>query len=101
MTILNTASTPQTWTDEQLAIAAQTALEEFVDRRLAEPSGEYLEHVKARRAAIVRLFKELSGVNPANPDTEIVRRILLDDKLFDALRLSVLARGVLATDGKG
>jgi hypothetical protein len=86
MTISNTSSTPKTWTDEELATEAQIALEEFVDRRLAEPSGKYLAHVTECRAAIVRLFKSLSGVDPTNPDPETVRTVLLDAELFDALR---------------
>lgn len=36
--------------------------------------------------AICSLFKTLSGVDPANPDPEIVRSVLLDEDLFDALR---------------
>ncbi|WP_249127491.1 XamI family restriction endonuclease [Bradyrhizobium lablabi] len=77
---------PTVWDDAQLAAEAQKALEEFVDRRLAEPGGKYLAHVRARRGAIVRLFKALAGVDPSNPDPDIVRTVLLDAELFDALR---------------
>ncbi len=86
MTVPNVSSTPTLWTDEQLAEQAQIALEEFVERRLAEPGGRYLAHVKSRRAAIILLFKALTGVDVDKPDPEIVRRILLDAELFDALR---------------
>lgn len=86
MKIPNTSATPTTWTKDELLEQAQIALDEFVDRRLAEPGGKYQAHVKARRAAIVRLFKALSGVNPDSPDPAIVRKVLLDAELFDALR---------------
>ena len=86
MTLPNTSSTPSVWTEQQLAEQAQIALEEFVDRRLAEPSGTYLAHVKSRRAAIVRLFRALAGIDPSHPSPEAVRAVLLDEELFDALR---------------
>jgi hypothetical protein len=86
MNLPNTSSAPQVWSDSQLAEQAQIALEEFVDRRLAEPGGKYLAHVRARRRAIVRLFKILSDVDPKNPDPDIVREVLLDEEMFDALR---------------
>jgi hypothetical protein len=82
----NVSATPTVWTDEQLAEQAQIALNEFVDRRLAEPGGKYLAHVQARRGAIIRLFKALSGLDPKNPDSDTVRAVLADDELFDALR---------------
>lgn len=86
MTIPNVSPTPRIWTDQELETEAQKALEEFVDRRLAEPGGKYLTHVQARRGAMVRLFKALAGVDPNNPDPQIVRGVLLDAELFDALR---------------
>lgn len=86
MTIPNSSPTPTVWANDELAAQAQVALDEFVDRRLAEPEGKYLAHVKARRLAMARLFKTLAPVNPANPDIEIVRKVLLDEELFDALR---------------
>lgn len=86
MKLPNVSITPPTWSDQQLADQAQIALDEFVDRRLAEPGGKYLAHVHARRAAILRLFKALSGVDPENPDSDTVRAVLNDDELFDALR---------------
>lgn len=82
----NASVTPRLWSDAELAEQAQTALEEFVDRRLAEPRGKYLAHVKARRSAIVKLFKALAGVDPSHPDAETIRGLLLDEELFDALR---------------
>lgn len=86
MTIANVSPTPKVWTDAELETEAQKALEEFVERRLAEPGGKYLAHVVARRAAIFRLFKTVTGIDPDKPDPAIVRKILLDDELFDALR---------------
>lgn len=86
MKLPNVSPTPTKWTDDQLAEQAQIALNEFVDRRLAEPGGKYLAHVQARRAAIVRLFKALSGVDPVNPNPDTVRAVVADDELFDALR---------------
>jgi hypothetical protein len=86
MTIPNVSNTPRVWTDHELTDQARVALGEFVDRRLAEPGGRYLTHIEARRRAIVRLFKALNGIDPNNPDPQIVRALLLDDDLFDALR---------------
>ncbi|CCE98473.1 conserved hypothetical protein (plasmid) [Sinorhizobium fredii HH103] len=86
MTIPNVSATPTVWTDTELETEAQKALEEFVERRLAEPGGKYLAHVNARRKAMMRLFKILAGVDPLNPDPAAVRAVLLDDELFDALR---------------
>jgi hypothetical protein len=86
MIIPNVSNTPRVWTDQELTDQAQVALGEFVDRRLAEPGGKYLTHIQNRRRAIVRLFKTLTGVDPNSPDTGIVRALLLDDELFDALR---------------
>jgi hypothetical protein len=86
MTIPNVSPRPTIWTDDQLAEQAQIALEEFVDRRLAEPGEQYRAHVTARRAAIIRLFKHLAGVDPLAPDPATVRGVLLDDELSDALR---------------
>lgn len=86
MTIPNVSATPTIWSDAALAEDAQKALEEFVDRRLAEPGGKYLAHVKMRRSAVVRLFKLLADIDPITPDPKIVRAILLDEALFDALR---------------
>ncbi|RWM86473.1 MAG: XamI family restriction endonuclease [Mesorhizobium sp.] len=77
---------PRVWSGEELACEAQTALEEFVDRRLKEPEGRYATQVRSRRKAIIKLFKVLSGVDPANPEPAVVRSILLDDDLFGALR---------------
>jgi len=86
MTIPNISKIPTVWTEEELIAQAQIALNEFVDRRLAEPGGMYQAHVQARRASLIRLFMGLSGMDPANPDPATVRKVLLDDGLFDALR---------------
>lgn len=86
MTISNVSPVPRVWTNQELEAEAQKALEEFVDRRLAEPGGKYLTHVEARRRAMLRLFKMLAVLAPSHPDPATVRAILLDDDLFDALR---------------
>jgi hypothetical protein len=86
MTIPNVSDTPTVWTNQELANEAAIALGEFVDRRLAEPGGKYLMHIESRHRAIVRLLKALTGVDPNKPDAKIIRAILLNDELFDALR---------------
>jgi hypothetical protein len=86
MTLSNVSTSPAVWTEQQLAEQAKVALNEFVDRRLAEPGGKYLAHVQARRGAIVRLFKTLATIDPRNPDPAVVRKVILDGALFDALR---------------
>ncbi|WP_372922782.1 XamI family restriction endonuclease [Roseovarius sp.] len=53
---------------------------------MKEPRDRYLAHISERQAAIQRLFKTLSGVDPQNPDVDVVREILLDSALLDALR---------------
>jgi XamI restriction endonuclease len=86
MTIPNVSNTPRIWNDQELTDQASVALNEFVDRRLAEPGGKYLTHIQQRRRAIVRLFKVLNGVDQNNPDAHTVRELLVDNELFDALR---------------
>lgn len=86
MKLPNVSRTPRVWSDDELTIEAKKALDEFVERRLAEPSTRYVEHVEARRTAITRLFKALSGINSADPDPAIVRAIILDGEMFAALR---------------
>ena len=86
MIISNVSRTPTLWNSDQLAAQAKIALEAFVARRLAEPGGKYAAHVDARRKGIVRLFKALAGVNPLAPNPALVRAVLLDEMLFDALR---------------
>lgn len=84
--ISNVSTTPTVWSEAELETEAQKALEEFVARRLAEPGGQYLAHVTARRRGLLRLFKALAGVDPASPDPAMVRTVLLDEEMFDALR---------------
>lgn len=86
MTIPNVQPTPKIWSDDELAEHAQVALETFVDRRLSEPTDRYVQHLRERRGAIMRLVRLLSPIDPARPDIEVVRRILLDADLFNALR---------------
>ncbi|HZR03159.1 MAG TPA: XamI family restriction endonuclease [Burkholderiales bacterium] len=98
---------PRVWTEAELKEQAQIALDEFVDRRLAEPAGAYLRHVRERRSAIVRLFKILSYINPEAPDAGVIRTILSDEDLFAGLRyvagppLSEDDLGVLVTRDVG
>lgn len=86
MALSNVPKTPSVWTEAELTAQAQAAIETFVERRLKEPRNRYLVHVRDRQAAIFRLFKELLGVDPADPDPAVVRNILLDDELKSALR---------------
>lgn len=79
-------SAPRTWTEAELGEQAQIALDGFVDRRLAEPEETYAAHFKARRRALVRLFRKLSGVDPGNPSAALVRDVISDEDLFAALR---------------
>jgi hypothetical protein len=80
------ATLPRTWTEAELREQAQIAIDEFVDRRLAEPEGAYAKHFLERRSAVVRLFRALSKVDPHNPSPEAIRSILADKDLFAALR---------------
>jgi hypothetical protein len=86
MTISNVSKTPPVWDDAALAEHAQTALEAFVDRRLAEPAARYVEHLNARKQALRKLFRLLTPINPNKPDISVVRDILLDKELLSALR---------------
>lgn len=86
MTKGNIPPTPPLWDDASLAQHAQTALEDFVTRRLAESSSRYVQHLADRRKALHRLFRALLSVDPANPDIGAVRRILSDVDLETALR---------------
>jgi hypothetical protein len=65
---------------------AQVALDGFVDRRLAEPEGTYATHFKARRKALVRLFRKLSSVDKLSPSVDLVREVIADEEMFAALR---------------
>lgn len=80
------SSAPRVWSQDELVEQAQIALDEFVDRRLAEPEGTYATHFKARRKALVRLFRKLSGVSNLNPSVALVREVIADEEMFAALR---------------
>ena len=101
----NTRRTPAVWTREELAEAAERSLNNFVDRRLAEPDTRYAAHVAARRKAVARLFRALRPIDPDNPDPAAVRAILGDPDLRVALRyaagppISEDDLGVLVTRG--
>jgi hypothetical protein len=86
MTALSPSPFPRTWTETELKEQAQVAIDEFVDRRLAEPVGAYAKHVLDRRVSIVRLFRALSKVDPDSPSPDAIRSILADEDLFAALR---------------
>jgi XamI restriction endonuclease len=86
MRLSNARRLPRVWTDEELAEHARRALNAFVDRRLAEPSSRYIEHLKARRAALHRLVRVLAPLDTANPDIAVAREILRDPELEAALR---------------
>jgi hypothetical protein len=49
------SSAPRIWSQDELVRGAQVALDEFVDRRLAEPEGTYATHFKARRKVAITL----------------------------------------------
>lgn len=103
MAISNTNDTPPLWDEAALRRRAQTALDDFVNRRLAEPASRYREHLQERRRALQTLFRELASFDPQNPDIEIARKILTDPQLESALRyvagppVSKDDLGVLAT----
>lgn len=80
------SNNPRIWGASELSEQAKIALNEFVDRRLAESRTVYTEHFVRHRSTLLRLFKSLSKIDPVKPDTVAVREILLDDKLFSALR---------------
>lgn len=86
MTISNISDTPRVWNDAELATEAQRALDDFVDRRLAETSSAYVAHVSRHKRNIFLLFKMLQSIDPSNPDPKLVREILLDESMFGALR---------------
>lgn len=80
------SNNPRTWAANELTEQAKIALNEFVDRRLAESRTVYTEHFVHHRSTLLKLFKALAKIDPEKPNIVAVRRILLDDKLFSALR---------------
>lgn len=86
MTNPSVATAPRVWSETELEQQAQIAIDEFVDRRLAEPEGTYAAHVRARRRALVRLFRVLSKLDPMNPSVDLARDVIRDPDLFAALR---------------
>ncbi len=80
------SSAPRIWSQAELEKEAQVALDEFVDRRLAEPEGTYATHFKARRKALVRLFRKLAGVDKLSPPADLLREVIADEEMFAALR---------------
>jgi XamI restriction endonuclease len=83
---ISNSKNPQLWSVDELAEQAQIALNEFVDRRLAESRDAYSEHFSRHRITLLALFKALSKINPVKPDVDALREILLDDELYSALR---------------
>jgi|TARA_R110000868_G_scaffold325437_1_gene586220 hypothetical protein len=86
MSLPNADRLPAIWTDEELKAQAQCSIDAFVDRRLREPRDRYREHLRLRQKGVLRLFKTLIGIDPNAPDPAIVRTILFDGVLLDALR---------------
>lgn len=86
MSLPNAGRLPRKWTDEELTVQAQASIDAFVDRRLREPRDRYREHLRLRQKGVLRLFKTLIGIDPGAPDPEVVRTILFDPVLLDALR---------------
>jgi hypothetical protein len=86
MLLPNAAAHPRIWNEAELGEEANKALQAFVDRRLAEPETRYVEHLKARRNSVEALFRALSPLDPAQPDPDVIQKILLDDELQAALR---------------
>lgn len=86
MHIPNLQKHPTVWNDKELEEQAQASINAFVDRRLKEPRDRYLDHLAQRKAAILRLFRILARVDPADPDPKVVRTILFDAALKGALR---------------
>jgi XamI restriction endonuclease len=83
---ISNSGNPKIWSADQLAEQAKAALNEFVDRRLSESRDAYAEHFTGHRNTLLELFKALSKINPDKPNVAALRKILLDDKLFGALR---------------
>jgi hypothetical protein len=84
--IANRAESPPRWDDAALQRQAQKALEDFVQRRLAEPSSLYAKHLRERRRSRQSLFRELAAFDRLHPDIAIARKILSDPELESALR---------------
>ncbi len=84
--IANATRTPPTWDDDALAAHAEAALKAFIARRLAEPRDRYTFHVQTQRSAITDLFQALKGVDPDAPDAAVVRMIINEARLYEALR---------------
>jgi hypothetical protein len=86
MSLPNAGRLPRKWDDDELKAQAQSSIDAFVDRRLREPRDRYREHLRLRQKGVLRLFKTLIGIDPSAPDPEVVRAILFDPVLLDALR---------------
>lgn len=106
MALANKAEAPPLWDAAALQRHAQIALDEFVERRLAEPASRYRRHLRERRRALHALFHHLARFDPRQPDSEIARQIVSDPELESALRyvagppVSRDDLGVLVTRGR-
>ena len=86
MALKNRSRLPRSWDDASLAAEVRRAINEFADRRLAEPGGTYSEHLVAARRAVVTVMQRLKRVDMNDPDASLVCSIARDPKLFTALR---------------
>jgi hypothetical protein len=77
---------PPLWSLDQLAADAQRSLDLFVDRRLREPKEKFTQHFQTHFKSVAELIRavKLIGLDSRNP--EAIRKILLNDKLFNTLR---------------
>ena len=82
----NKQITPPLWGEETLARQAQSALDDFVARRMQEPSDRYIEIVSESRKAFGDLVRLLGAIDGLNPEPETVRTIVVRPDLRRALR---------------
>lgn len=82
----NVQRSPRVWSIAELQKHAQRALNDFVDRRLREPESRYSAHLRERKAEHLGLLRELKAINAASPQVDLVRSLLMNDVLFNALR---------------
>lgn len=86
MTRPNVGQTPTVWNEKELQYDAEVALNLFVDRRLKEPTNRLSEHFFTQKSSILRLFAEMRKFDRTSIDPDVVRSILLNSELYDALR---------------
>lgn len=82
----NKQITPPLWNEETLARHAQSALDDFVARRLQEASDRYIEILGESRKAFSNLVRRLGSIDSSNPEPGFVRTIVARRDLRRALR---------------